>query len=678
MESDDNEELETQIKMLEEKKRLLEKKKLKKRVKELQNEVKNIDLSGPASEKSISNEQKLGKGRKDLTEEDAFTSRRATRSKPRTSPDDQIKRLRVMFESVEEMLRSPDYDKDLQGELSAACPNYMNVFLTAKRDLLRNDCGIVVTGETSGGKTTLINQLVGKKVFTTSNLAATGTITRIRDSEKMEIKCYLKDDTLKKEEEVQDVKKLKSVIRGLTDISKIPEDLKDIYYVDVYLPVSILKGNVIIVDTPGIGENARLDNILLDFLPHAVSFVFIVNAKNAGGIHEERLSKILHTIMNNREKMPCFDPREVMFLTNQWDIIDNEEASSDDEEDSGSDKEDQHTQTWNLIQRKLSNGWGWFNVENVFRISLKQVEKKIDSFFTEEYKRFEIVLKETIDKNENKRVEFYYRFLKDFIRNAERGSLARLKLLERSEEEQQRIIGESNAKIRDLEFKCQMSRIELESYKTEIISTLAEKLHAYLHSSHGREHILNPPDTTRISEVSYTSLTEEVPSRVKTGIQKWCDGQEVKSVIEDADAKIRSLVKDIESKLKEIEIEMTGINTTVDNSPSGAALIGLGLGLLFLPFSIVFTFVFALVFAPIFMAWGWVIGAEGRRQKANDIYDECLTKISMYELKESFEKSFGVEYGKIIVRVFDESLPKVIESLRKTNTKLLEEHKFII
>lgn len=96
-------------------------------------------------------------------------------------------------------------------------------------------------GETSGGKTTLINQLVGKKVFATSNLAATGTITRIRDSEKMEIKCYLKDDTLKKEEEVQDVKKLKSVIRGLTDISKIPEDLKDIYYVDVYLPVSILK-----------------------------------------------------------------------------------------------------------------------------------------------------------------------------------------------------------------------------------------------------------------------------------------------------------------------------------------------------------------------------------------------------------------------------------------------------
>lgn len=51
-----------------------------------------------------------------------------------------------MFESVEEMLESPDYDEDLQKELSAACPNYMTYFLTAKRDLLRNDCGIVVTG----------------------------------------------------------------------------------------------------------------------------------------------------------------------------------------------------------------------------------------------------------------------------------------------------------------------------------------------------------------------------------------------------------------------------------------------------------------------------------------------------------------------------------------------------
>lgn len=47
---------------------------------------------------------------------------------------------------MEEMLNCPDYDEDLQYELSTAYPNYMTVFFTAKRDLSRNDYGIVVIG----------------------------------------------------------------------------------------------------------------------------------------------------------------------------------------------------------------------------------------------------------------------------------------------------------------------------------------------------------------------------------------------------------------------------------------------------------------------------------------------------------------------------------------------------
>lgn len=51
----------------------------------------------------------------------------------------------------------------------------------------------------------------------------------------------------------------------------------------------IFQGNVILVDTPGIGANDNLDTILLDFLPQAVSFVFIVDASNAGGIQHDRV-----------------------------------------------------------------------------------------------------------------------------------------------------------------------------------------------------------------------------------------------------------------------------------------------------------------------------------------------------------------------------------------------------
>lgn len=100
---------------------------------------------------------------------------------------------------------------------------------------------LLFLGETSAGKTTLINQLIGKKVFVTGNLATTGKITRIRDSETIKIKCFTKEETLKEEKEVKDIKKLRSIIEELTKIQISSQDGQDQYFVDVHLPVPILK-----------------------------------------------------------------------------------------------------------------------------------------------------------------------------------------------------------------------------------------------------------------------------------------------------------------------------------------------------------------------------------------------------------------------------------------------------
>lgn len=53
--------------------------------------------------------------------------------------------------------------------------------------------------------------------------------------------------------------------------------------------VLLFKGNIIIVDTPGIGETDELDQMLIDFLPSAVSMIFVVNASSAGGIQKGRV-----------------------------------------------------------------------------------------------------------------------------------------------------------------------------------------------------------------------------------------------------------------------------------------------------------------------------------------------------------------------------------------------------
>lgn len=81
--------------------------------------------------------------------------------------------------------------------------------------------------------------------------------------------------------------------------------------------------------------------------------------------HYLQLSRIMKTILDNRVKMPCFDPSDVLFLTNQWDCIDNEEHSSE--------EENEHTRTWKEIKNKLNNGWVKMKDDHLFQISLKQV-----------------------------------------------------------------------------------------------------------------------------------------------------------------------------------------------------------------------------------------------------------------------------------------------------------------
>lgn len=53
-----------------------------------------------------------------------------------------------MYEFLENILQMEEFNKDLRAELSEAYPNadYMNVLNSIKRNLVRNDCGIVIAG----------------------------------------------------------------------------------------------------------------------------------------------------------------------------------------------------------------------------------------------------------------------------------------------------------------------------------------------------------------------------------------------------------------------------------------------------------------------------------------------------------------------------------------------------
>ena len=52
-----------------------------------------------------------------------------------------------------------------------------------------------------------------------------------------------------------------------------------------------LKGNVLIVDTPGIGDKyqEKVAEMMLNYIPKALAIVFVLNVSNAGGIQQDRV-----------------------------------------------------------------------------------------------------------------------------------------------------------------------------------------------------------------------------------------------------------------------------------------------------------------------------------------------------------------------------------------------------
>lgn len=72
-------------------------------------------------------------------------------------------------------------------------------------------------------------------------------------------------------------------------------------------------------------------------------------------------------------EMPCFDPRDVLFITNKWDTI---PKSAKDESDSDS-SEDEETQTWNTLKYNIKKNWTPVKEDNIFRLSLIDVKQML-------------------------------------------------------------------------------------------------------------------------------------------------------------------------------------------------------------------------------------------------------------------------------------------------------------
>ena len=105
-----------------------------------------------------------------------------------------------------------------------------------------------VTGETSAGKSTLINKILGKKIFEGDNLESTSTICKIRNSEKVTI--IIEHTTGEKEEKdltetcdtetKEGINILRKTLNDLTNM-RVSTKSKEYGSVDIGFPIPFLK-----------------------------------------------------------------------------------------------------------------------------------------------------------------------------------------------------------------------------------------------------------------------------------------------------------------------------------------------------------------------------------------------------------------------------------------------------
>nr|XP_034319456.1 transmembrane GTPase Marf-like [Crassostrea gigas] len=207
------------------------------------------------------------------------------------------KNISSLYKECENFISSDECTQNLRNELEKSIPDCLTVLRKWKNDLENSDHGIVIAGETSAGKSTLINKLFGKQLFRGRNNESTSTICKLRNSERIRVittdmrgqreetdftdKCNL--------ETKEGVKMLRNFLKDLTDLTS-SEKSATFNSVEVEFPIPFLRGNMILVDTPGIGGSGNVTDKLIEYLPNALLFIFVINAGSAGGMQNDRIA----------------------------------------------------------------------------------------------------------------------------------------------------------------------------------------------------------------------------------------------------------------------------------------------------------------------------------------------------------------------------------------------------
>lgn len=195
------------------------------------------------------------------------------------------------------------------------------------KNLQKESFGIAVVGEFSRGKSTFINALLGKKILPASKNPTTAIISIIAFSDTPKYMISMKKDAKEIEIDEDDFINLKAP-KNIDEYSEEWDDvisqksrIESIDYAKVYYPLDVCKGNIEIIDTPGLNDiDANRVEITYNYLDKADAIIFLLAADQA-------LTATEAFFLQERISKNKFN--DIFFIINRKDMLHSEEEERD-------------------------------------------------------------------------------------------------------------------------------------------------------------------------------------------------------------------------------------------------------------------------------------------------------------------------------------------------------------
>lgn len=440
-------------------------------------------------------------------------------------------------------------------------------------DLQGQECVILVAGETSAGKSSVLNLLLGEvdevQLLPVHTKSCTATITTIRYGKQRRARI------LYRSKEPYEISTLdEEGIKKFHDIVFMSEEREshDIKEAQVYLPLCFLKSGLVLADTPGIGENDFLESYLMEYIEQnqILGFMYIIMSDHVGGVQEDRLLLLLKMIIEQQKKSKSclkFDPKAALFVCNRFYAIPEKDRQDVKER----------------ILDKLGKCWPDFDKSNALYMSTKNAIRDVQAhpdYINDEFKALLDGLKKLYGTAMDRRIRSSYKwmenvlkrimhFLKSVVIRLDMSERDRLSRLKKSKEKLDKLLSQSGQVIASLHVELQES---IENVCVEVRKYLRKpSVQLRLTALWGPKEIPDLDDTPEITSAKkWLWLKERIDAafydRLCGILEEW-DNDECKlNEIED------KVIEDIKMKLGILEHEIRDVEHDMSSSGSSEDL----------------------------------------------------------------------------------------------------------